>query len=341
LAVRSTLAATSLSNPLTGFTGDSTQPATQAALATAGFSVSNSVEVDPAVVFDSGGAHFGTLISDNGGRNYMRTIQSDYADIRFVAEVTMGIPTSDTPPYQSGFIGLGGGDIGFALWPDWGNGQSSVMLVPELYDGNKFFKTMHQHDGSQTFSEEVQIPVLDNGTHRLRLTYELFPKSATFAIDVNYAGGPFVSDYTGPTIPLLELFGAGGWPFEPARIYFGGDDGTLFKDFQVIVSGPTAKYGDFNSDGSINSLDWAVLRTNQETDLSGLSLQNAYFRGDLTEDLANDHEDFVAFKTLYDSVNGVGAFAAMVAAVPEPSATALVLSAGLLLPVMRRARNRG
>ena len=65
-----------------------------AALATAGFSVSNTVEVDPAVVFDSGGAHFGTLISGNAGRNYMRTIQSDYADIRFVAEVTIGTKRS-------------------------------------------------------------------------------------------------------------------------------------------------------------------------------------------------------------------------------------------------------
>jgi hypothetical protein len=329
-----------LSNPLTGFTGDSTQPATQAALATAGFSVSNTIDFDPAVVFDSAGAHFGTLFGDNGGRNYLRTIQADYVDVRFVAEVTIGIPTSDVPPFQSGFLGLGAGDIGTGNWPDWGTDQSTVMLVPELYDGNKFFKTMHQHDGSQTFSEEVQVPVLDNGTHRLRLTYELFPKSATFAIDVNYAGGPFVSDYTGPTIPLLGLFGASGWPIESARIYFGGDDGTLFKDFQVTVSGPTAKYGDFNSDGAINSLDWGVLRANQETNLSGLSLQDAFFRGDLTEDLANDHEDFVAFKALYDGANGVGAFAAMLAAVPEPSTTALVLSAGMLLPLTRRARRR-
>jgi hypothetical protein len=162
----------------------------------------------------------------------------------------------------------------------------------------------------------------------------------TFAIDVNYAGGPFVSDYTGPTLPLLALFGADGWPIEPARIYFGGDDGTLFKDFQVTVTGPTAKYGDFNSDGAINSLDWGILRTNQETDLSGLSLQDAYFRGDLTEDRANDHADFIAFKSLYDGANGVGAFVAMLTAVPEPSMTALVLSVGLLLPAMRRARNR-
>jgi hypothetical protein len=333
----SAIAASSLSNSLTGFTGDSTQPVTQAALAAAGFNVANTVEIEPAVIFDSSGAKFGTMIADSGGRNYIRTVESDYANVRFVAEVTMAIPTSDAPPYQSGFLGLGAGDIGFVgFWPDWGNQQSSVMLVPELYDGNKFFKTLHQDNDTQLFSEEVQIPVLENGTHRLRLTYDLFPKSATFAIDVNYTGGPFVSDYTGPTIPLLASFGADGWPFEPARIYFGGDDGTSFKDFQVSVTGSAVRYGDFTSDGVVNHLDWAVLRTNQETNLTGLSLEQAYFRGDLTEDLANDHEDFVAFKLLYDATNGAGSFVVMVASVPEPSTIGLILGAGLFLPTLVR-----
>jgi hypothetical protein len=334
-------AASSLSNALIGFTGDSTQPATQTALAAAGFNVANTVDIDPAVVFDSNGANFGTMIPDSGGRNYMRTVESDYADIRFVAEVTLAIPTSDVPPYQSGFLGLGAGDIGFAGWPDWNTPSSSVMVVPELFSGNHFFKTMHTSGGAPTFSEDVEVPGLNNGTHRLRLTYDLFPKSAVFSIDFDYAGGAFVSDFSSPALSLIDLFGADGWPVEPARIYFGGDDGTLFKDFQVTVTGPEVRYGDFNSDGNINSLDWMILRTNQETNLSGLTIEQAYFRGDLTEDLANDHEDFVAFKNLFDAANGAGSFVAMVASVPEPSTVALILGVGLILPpLMRRRRNR-
>jgi hypothetical protein len=310
-------------------------------VAAAGFNFANTVDTDPAVVFDSNGANFGTLIPDSGGRNYMRTVQSDYANVRFVAEVTLAIPTSDTPPFQSGFLGLGAGDVGFARWPDWNTLSSSVMVVPELYEGNHFFKTMYTSGGPATFSENVEVPGLDNGTHRLRLTYNLFPKSVVFSIDFNYAGGPFVSDFSSPTLPLLALLGADGWPFEPARIYFGGDDGTLFKDFQVTVTGPAIRYGDFNSDGNINSLDWMILRTNQETNLSALTLEQAYFRGDLTEDKRNSYEDFVAFKNLYDAANGAGAFVAMLASVPEPSTMALILGVGLILPpLMRRRTNR-
>jgi hypothetical protein len=337
----SAVAASSLSNPLTGFTGDSTQPATQAALAAAGFNFANTVGIDPAVVFDSNGANFGTSIADSGGRNYMRTIESDYANVRFVAEVTMAIPTSDLSPFQSGFLGLGAGDIGFANWPDWNTLSSSVMVVPELYEGNHFFKTMYTSDGAATFSENIEVPALDNGTHRLRLTYDLFPKSVVFSIDFNYAGGAFVSDFSSPTLPVLALLGADGWPIEPARIYFGGDDGTLFKDFQVTVTGPAVRYGDFNSDGIVNHLDWMILRTNQETNLSGLTLEQAYFRGDLTEDLANDHADFVAFKQLYDASNGAGSFVAMLASVPEPSTMSLIISMALFLrPFVRQSGKR-
>ena len=146
-AALSAVAATSFSNSLTGFTGDSTQPATQAAVAAAGFNFADSADIDRAVLFDANGANFSTFGFGNGGRNYMRTVQSDYADIRFVAEVTLAIPTSDTEPHQSGFLGLGAGDIAFAGWPDWNTLSSSVMVVPELYvDGegpHHFFKTLY------------------------------------------------------------------------------------------------------------------------------------------------------------------------------------------------------
>src|SRR4051794_34461507 len=81
------LAANSFSNSLTGFTGDSTQPATVSAVATAGFNFSNdgvgSNAPPPASVykvqFDTSGAKFGVGQLVNVGRNYMRTIATDYA----------------------------------------------------------------------------------------------------------------------------------------------------------------------------------------------------------------------------------------------------------------------
>ena len=97
---------------------------------------------------------------------------------------------------------------------------------------------------------------------------------------------------------------------------------------------------DLNTDGAINAADWTVFRTNQLTNLSTKSLAEAYRLGDLTGDKLNDHADFIQFKAAYDVANGAGAFAAMVAAVPEPSSTLLVLTAGtLFLPALRRRSN--
>lgn len=342
LMAGSASAATSFSNPLTGFTGDSTQPATQSALAAAGFNFFstagfNGIDSDPTVVFNSSGAHFGSLFTGDGGRNFMRTVQSDYANVSFVAEVSFVVPALDVVPYQSGWLGLGAGDTALFGWPDWSTQFSSLMVVPEKFDSSTFFTTMYTDNDTPIFANN-DVPAMVNGTHRVRLSLDWFAKTAVFSIDLNYAGGAFASDYAAPTLDISGLYGGDGWPSEPGRIYVGGDDDTVFKDFQVTVSGSPVVFGDFNGDAVINSLDWGILRTNQETNLSGLSLQDAYFRGDLTSDRANDHEDFVAFKTLFDAVNGVGAFVAMASGVPEPSSIALLLLG--LLPVMRRTSDR-
>jgi hypothetical protein len=109
------------------------------------------------------------------------------------------------------------------------------------------------------------------------------------------------------------------------------------------VSGPAGELeiGDFNVDGAISPADWVILRTNQHTDLSSKSLAAAYRMGDLNADKANNHADFAAFKEIYDAANGVGAFAAMIAAVPEPSSFVLAAGIGLTtLPAIRKKRAR-
>ena len=124
--------------------------------------------------------------------------------------------------------------------------------------------------------------------------------------------------------------------------------GTFFNayidnvDVRVVNAADAAIFGDLNSDGTINSQDWMILRTNQETDLSGLTVEQSYFRGDLNADLANNQLDFIAFKTLFEEFNGgAGSFSALLGGVPEPSTIVLIFAAGLfVLPVRRRATNR-
>jgi hypothetical protein len=342
------VAATSFSNSLTGFTGDSTQPATQAALAAAGFNFF-STDSGPAVVFDANGAKFGSVTSGDDGRNFMRTNDSDYANFSSVSEVTLVVPNLDNfdeatntgPPYQSGWLGMGTGDAGFFGFPDWGTQFSSVNVVPEKFSGSRFYTTMYTTNDSPVFSNN-NFPALDNGTHRLRLSS--FNELAVFSIDLNYAGGAFVEDFRAPAVNVSSLYSADGWPSEPSRIYFGGDDGTIFKNFQVAVAGPQGRFGDLNSDGNINSLDWSVLRTNLESDLSslGLTLKNQFARGDLNLDNQVNYADFNAFQIVYDQANGAGSFANLLASVPEPATVVLCLVAWLFMfSTLPRAIKRG
>ena len=131
-------------------------------------------------------------------------------------------------------------------------------------------------------------------------------------------------------------------PNEPARIYFGGDEDIVFKDFSVDALTGEMLMGDFNSNGTITEADWAILRDNMHTNLSSLTLAQAFFLGDLTGDKANNHDDYVAFKILYEDANGAGSFARMLAGVPEPS-TLLLFVVGLLSTGLarRRGANRG
>jgi hypothetical protein len=90
--------------------------------------------------------------------------------------------------------------------------------------------------------------------------------------------------------------------------------------------------GDLNASGTVTSADWAIFRSSQRGDFSGLSLAEAYRIGDLNRDLQNDHADFILFKEAYDGLNGSGSFDAMLAggpSVPEPSSVVLVLGCGI------------
>jgi hypothetical protein len=343
LMVAPALAANSLSNSFTGFTGDSSVPATVTAVATAGFSFSNDgvgtpTPTDPtayAIQFGASGANFSGPV--NTGRNYIRTIASDYANTSFVAEVTFTASDIET---QNAYFGLGSGEAnnGFFRTPDRGTAAASIMYWGESEIATPTVQITINNDAQSRDTSETPAPALSNGTHRARLTYDWFAKTATFAFDFNYAG-VFAADVTSPAANVLPLYSSGtGFPTEPGKIYFGGDLGMVFKDFAVTVSGPSVVYGDLDNNGTITASDWAVLRSNRQKDLTSLSNQQAYFAGDLTADLKNDHDDFVVFKTLYDINNGAGSFADMVAGVPEPSSLTLLLTCGLA--VSRHPRRR-
>ncbi len=244
-------AASSLSNSLAGFTGDSTQAGTQAAVGAAGLNFfsttgptfannNNGTPDDPdddfleqtsddSVVFDGSGAHFGSLWDGDGGRNYMRTNDSDYATVKFKAEITF-----DTADGQAVYIGLGAGDRALFGTPDWSTQFSSASFWPET-NNDKFTRFRTANDVN-SFGDTL-VPGFDAGTHRFRMTFDPATKLLLGEIDVNYAGGPFVADAVVSNFPIATstLFAVDGWPTEPSRIFFGGDDGTVFRDLSIMV----------------------------------------------------------------------------------------------------------
>ncbi|QDU89151.1 hypothetical protein Pla175_25380 [Pirellulimonas nuda] len=125
----------------------------------------------------------------------------------------------------------------------------------------------------------------------------------------------------------LKLNFAGGVT-RSADVSFTGNSGNRF-----VV-------GDLNFDGQVTAADWTTLITNAETSLAGLTLAQAYRRGDLDGDGVNSIFDVGLFQTAYDAANGPGAFAVMAASVPEPSgvlAALLAVAAGCVLRLPRRA----
>ena len=328
--------ASSFSDSLQGFTGSSTETATQSAVSSAGFNFFDH-DFTSQVLFDSSGAKFGDGQPDAIGRNYMRTNDTDYANVSFVAEVTFVTPNIEE---QDVYIGLGAGNanVDFFRVPDYLTPVSSVLFWGETELETPTVEIVTAENGRSSSVFVDPATGLGNGTHRLRLDFDWFRKEAEFSFDFDYAGGPFTADVTAPPVNVLSLYGADGWPTEPARIWFGGDEGAVFQDFEVNVSTPSMLMGDFDSSGTITAADWAIFRANLHTNLSNRSFMEAYFLGDLNADRRNDHDDYIAFKVLYDDANGAGAFAAMLAGVPEPSALALGASIALCcIPRLRRA----
>ncbi len=336
--------AVNVNNSLTGFTGDSTQPATQTAVAAAGLNFFEFGDAVTKVSFDANGAAFGVGQPDSEGRNYMRTIDTDYANVNFVAEISIVTPDIDA---QDAYFGLGAGDANpeFFRTPDRLTDNSSIMYWGEneidvTGDFPPSLEVLRAKNQGSFSIFKGPATGLGNGTHRVRLSYDRFRKVADFAFDVNYESGPFVADHT-LSMDTSTLYGPDGWPTEPSRIYFGGDEGTIFKDFNVnVLTTPIARFGDLDSDNDIDPADWGIVRSNQNKNLGGLTQTAAYRLGDMDGNLTNDANDFIFFKNLYDQANGAGAFDALLANVPEPSALLLISCAGLLFCSIRRRGER-
>lgn len=112
-----------------------------------------------------------------------------------------------------------------------------------------------------------------------------------------------------------------------------------FKYNQATGVLSVAPGSDLNSDGTVDLADWLIFSANHLADLSGYTPEQRAALGDLDGDGVNDYSDFFKFRYQYESLNGVGAFAALFnTTVPEPATVTLLLLAASLTGLRRRLR---
>lgn len=223
-------AASSFMDPLTGYGGDSSQVGTIAALAAGGWDTADQAAGDRIVTYDANGAHFGTAILQDAGRNYQRTLDSDYATTNFIAKVTV---LQTVVSGDQAFFGLGAGVIGLWDLPDVDSPNATTYMSPEE---NKM----------DTFVGDNAVNAWDGVTPAPALTFirrnvmqmqlDSVAKQVYFQVDSYDPLNNFLGSYS-HVRDVSSLYGANGWPTDPSKIYFGGDDGATFTNF-MVVAGP-------------------------------------------------------------------------------------------------------
>jgi hypothetical protein len=154
---------------------------------------------------------------------------------------------------------------------------------------------------------------------------------------------------TSPTLSIIKSANAtglggtesiGGVLLQPADYIVrvrGSQDTNQFYQLDLSLAGApaTGTSVDLNLDGLTSIDDWALFQTNSFTTFAGLGQRDAFQRGDLDFDGDNDLADFRLFKSIFNSLNGSGAFESMLS-VPEPSTLLLACGVSAVLAARRR-----
>lgn len=245
--------ASTFSNSLTGFTGNSQTnfPSQPATLAGSGLNVTfvwgGGAGAWERINFGASGATFGantpTAQGDDAGRNYLRTNETDYASVSYSAYVTI-----NRTARESVFFGMGTGALGSGKAPDIGSGNASVFLDLQDNFDNASRRVLGGTSGAPTNVEAGFTTMTTlTGPMRLRMDYNHLTQFVTYSIDYNPSGA-FVADQTFASVNVASI--AGEWSSgESASIYFGAHGyvdsgarvGMTFTDFAVdVIPEPSA-----------------------------------------------------------------------------------------------------
>lgn len=177
------------------------------------------------IIFDTEGAHFGTVLAEDYGRNYIRTLETEHISASFDAYITV-INYADG---QNVFIGMGAGEYGDYYCPDWWlEGVPTVWA--ELMEGAV---NVMIWDGAVEDFLKPGGKVPDSSTYLMRLSYDADAQIVVFYTDADNDGD---WDDISKECDVTGLFGEG----DVSRIYVGTDDGGTLINFEVK---PAYAYG--------------------------------------------------------------------------------------------------
>lgn len=189
----------------------------------------------------------------NDGRNYMRTVETDYNTQDFTAFITVRrpAPIPNAPPAttvnrRSVFFGIGTGarNSGGAN-PDAGttNASAYVELQNGFPNAARRVQSNTQANVEQAFNA---MNTVTNDSIRMRMQWNSVTTELIFSFDYGYVpGDPFTADQTLPAMsPASKNFftaQANEWAAgDRASIFFGGDRSVVFTDLVIDVTQPAA-----------------------------------------------------------------------------------------------------
>ncbi len=179
--------------------------------------------IGPSVAFTGGVAVFPSSQADGSDRTYLRTVSGAFATLgSYVAEVTLVLPTNST---GTGFFGLGSGARNPVFSFEPAGPTVNLRVNPnQIASGFTSYS-----DGQASPGSSIPLGTAGSGTHRLRLTWDFVTRTASFEIDLNYTGGPFVADLASGLINGAD----NGFDGANAHLFLGASGGNSFDNFTV------------------------------------------------------------------------------------------------------------
>jgi len=239
---------TGFTNSLGQFTGDTTDQDTLLQLEKVGL-ITGSVNSSAIVEFDGFGATFGEGLGYQAN-NVLKTVATGYGDVSFIAYATLTFTGSTND--LSGFIGLGQGLL-TGVSDNWGvpelslagvNGVLGQLKDINAGDSNNVACTLFKFVSGDSTGLGTNLSTAVIGSYevvRARLTYDSVAETVNISLDKDYAGGAFAVDQDMGTVStsVTDTNAAvtySMWDGAPVSVYVGGGEGTVVKDFEIVVT---------------------------------------------------------------------------------------------------------